>query len=81
VVLVPGIMGSQLGLPRPAPLPDNLLWIDPTDFQQGHLELLALPGPPIRSLGPVLYSYLPLKLALEAAGWTVRYFDYDWRQD
>ncbi|MGC4029121.1 MAG: hypothetical protein QM696_09640 [Steroidobacteraceae bacterium] len=81
VVLVPGIMGSQLGLPRPAPLPDNLLWIDPVDFQQGHLELLALPGPPIRSLGPVLYSYLPLKLALEAAGWTVRYFDYDWRLD
>lgn len=81
VVIVPGIMGSLLGLSRPAPLPDNLLWIDPVDFQQGHLQLLALPGPPIRSLGPVLHSYLPLKLALQAAGWTVRYFHYDWRQD
>lgn len=81
VMLVPGIMGSQLGLPRAPPLPDNLLWLDPVDFQLGHLALLALPGPDIRSLGPVLYSYLPLKLALETAGYTVRYFDYDWRQD
>ncbi len=81
VYLVPGIMGSQLGLAREAGQPDNLLWLDPVDFQLGHLTQLALPGPPIRSLGPVVYSYLPLKLRLEAAGYTVRYFDYDWRRD
>jgi pimeloyl-ACP methyl ester carboxylesterase len=81
VFIVPGIMGSQLGIPRQSPLPDNLLWLDPTDFQQGHLDLLALPGPDIRSCGPVLYSYLALKFALQIAGFTVRYFDYDWRRD
>jgi pimeloyl-ACP methyl ester carboxylesterase len=81
VYLVPGIMGSQLSLPRERPLPDNLLWLDPIDIQQGNLEQLALPGPAIQSCGPVLYNYLPLKLALECAGYTVRYFDYDWRCD
>jgi pimeloyl-ACP methyl ester carboxylesterase len=81
VFIVPGIMGSQLGLPRQPPLPDNLLWVDPIDFQQGNLGLLALPGPDIRSCGPVLYSYLALKFALQIAGFTVRYFDYDWRRD
>ena len=81
VVLVPGIMGSQLGIARTPPLPDNLLWIDPVDFQHGGLAQLALPDSSVRSLGPVLYSYLPLKLALEACGHTVRYHDYDWRRD
>ncbi|MEO8307574.1 MAG: hypothetical protein ABI616_05995 [Pseudomonadota bacterium] len=81
VFIVPGIMGSQLGTPRAAPLPDNLLWVDPVDFQQGHIELLALPGPEIRSCGPVLYNYLALKFALQIAGYTVRFFDYDWRRD
>jgi pimeloyl-ACP methyl ester carboxylesterase len=81
IYLVPGIMGSQLSLPRAAPLPDNLLWVDPVDFQLGNLMHLKMPGQPIKSCGPVLYSYLPLKLSLEAAGFTVRYFDYDWRLD
>ncbi len=51
----PGIMGSQLGLPRQAPLPDNLLWVDPMDFQQGNLGLLALarPGHPFLWSGAV----------------------------
>ncbi len=81
IVLVPGIMGSQLGKPRSDSLPANLLWIDPVDFQHGRIAELALPDQGVRSMGPVLYSYLPLKLALEARGYTVRYHDYDWRQD
>jgi pimeloyl-ACP methyl ester carboxylesterase len=81
VFILPGIMGSQLGMPRAAPLPDNLLWVDPVDIQQGHLDLLALPGPDIRSCGPVLYNYLALKFALQVAGYSVRFFDYDWRRD
>ena len=35
----------------------------------------------MHSAGPVLYGYLPLKFALEAAGYTVRCFDHDWRRD
>jgi len=81
VFVLPGIMGSQLSLPRQRPDPDNLLWLDPTDFQAGHLMLLAWSSLPVRSCGPVLYSYLPMKFALEAAGFTVRCFDYDWRRD
>jgi pimeloyl-ACP methyl ester carboxylesterase len=79
-LLVPGIMGSQLGVRRAAPLPDDLLWIDPSDFQQGGLLRLALEHDEVVACGPVVYSYLRLKLALGAAGWSVRCFDYDWRQ-
>jgi pimeloyl-ACP methyl ester carboxylesterase len=84
VYLVPGIMGSQLGVPRAPPLPADLLWIDPVDFQRGGLLRLALgdaPGadPGVVACGPVIYSYLRLKLALAARGYTVRCFDYDWR--
>jgi pimeloyl-ACP methyl ester carboxylesterase len=81
VFVLPGVMGSQLGLPRERPAPDNLLWVDPLDFQGGHLLQIAWSKLPIRACGPVLYTYLPLKFALEAAGFTVRCFDYDWRRD
>jgi len=81
VYVLPGIMGSQLCLPRERPDPDNLLWLDPADFQRGHLLLLAWSSQPVHSAGPVLYGYLPLKFALEAAGYTVRCFDHDWRRD
>jgi pimeloyl-ACP methyl ester carboxylesterase len=79
VVLVPGIMGSQLGVPRAAPLPDDLLWIDPVDFSHGGLLRLGLQNGDVQSCGPVVHSYLRLKLALSAEGFTVRCFDYDWR--
>ena len=80
VLIVPGIMGSQLGLRRPAPLPDDILWLDPIDIQQGRLSALRVGGPaPIVPLGAVLYSYLPLKLYLRARGFAAELFDYDWR--
>jgi pimeloyl-ACP methyl ester carboxylesterase len=80
VYLIPGIMGSQLGIRRAAPLPANLLWIDPADFQLGGLLAMRLPEEHIVPFGPVIYSYLRLKFALEIAGFNVRYFDYDWRR-
>lgn len=80
VIVVPGIMGSQLGLLRTPPLPNDILWIDPIDIQIGRLSALRLPGQaPIVSLGVVLYSYLKLKLHLRAAGFAVSLHDYDWR--
>ena len=42
VILVPGIMGSQLGLRRAAPLPPDVLWIDPIDIERGRLNVLRL---------------------------------------
>ena len=80
VFIVPGILGSQLGLRRPSPLPDDVLWLDPLDIQSGRLALLDLDAAaPIVPLGVVLYSHLSLKLRLRAAGFSATLFAYDWR--
>ena len=50
VYIVPGIMGSQLGRMRRAPLPNDILWLDPVDISLGQLALLRLPvagSPPV----------------------------------
>jgi pimeloyl-ACP methyl ester carboxylesterase len=80
VLIVPGILGSQLGLARRRPLPNDVLWLDPIDIQVGRLALLGLDsGAPIIPLGVVLYSHLKLRLRLRAAGFGVSLHDYDWR--
>lgn len=80
VVVVPGILGSQLGIARPRPLPNDILWLDPIDIQVGRLALLGLDaGAPIIPLGVVLYAHLKLRLRLRAAGFGVTLHDYDWR--
>jgi len=80
VLIVPGIMGSQLGLSRAAPLPNDIVWLDPLDIQRGRLAALRVPGAtPIVPLGVVLFSYLRLKLHLRAAGLAAEFHDYDWR--
>jgi pimeloyl-ACP methyl ester carboxylesterase len=80
VYVVPGMMGSQLGLLRQPPLPNDVLWIDPVDISIGHLELLKLPnGADIVPLGVVLFTYLRLKLQLRIAGFAPVFHDYDWR--
>ncbi len=82
VVVVPGILGSQLGIARERPLPDDVLWLDPLDIQVGRLALLGLDaGAPIIPLGVVLYAHLKLRLRLRAAGFAVTMHDYDWRLD
>ena len=80
VMVVPGILGSQLGIARPRPLPNDVLWLDPIDIQVGRLGLLGLDaGAPIIPLGVVLYSHLKLRLRLRAAGFAVTLHAYDWR--
>jgi hypothetical protein len=79
VIIVPGVMGSQLGLPRPAPLPADILWLDPIDIQRGRLTELRMPVGAVRSLGVVLFSYFRIKLQLRAAGFKAHLHDYDWR--
>ena len=92
IYLLPGILGSQLGRPRPAGQPPDLLWIDPSDIVQGRLTELRLPRvtsstsplqplQPLQPLGAIVYSYLALKLRLAAAGFDVVLYDYDWRGD
>lgn len=80
VLIVPGIMGSQLGLKRAPPLPNDIVWLDPFDIQQGRLTVLEVGGgAPVVALGAVLYSLLRLKLALRARGFAAELHDYDWR--
>ncbi len=80
VLIVPGIMGSQLGLKRAAPLPNDIVWLDPFDIQQGRLSVLKVgAGAAVVPLGAVLYSLLRLKLALRARGFAAEFHDYDWR--
>jgi len=81
VFVVPGIMGSQLGIKREPPLPHDILWLDPIDIQVGRLSSLHLAAAaPIVPLGVVLYSYLRLKLNLRASGFAPILYDYDWRR-
>ena len=80
VLVIPGILGSQLGLRRRRPLPDDVLWVDPLDIQNGRLPLLdPAAGTPVVPLGVVLFSYLRLKLYLRARGFAVTLYPYDWR--
>jgi pimeloyl-ACP methyl ester carboxylesterase len=80
VLIVPGIMGSQLGFDRPAPLPRDLLWVDAADISAGRLRALRMDAAaPIRAMGVVLFTYLRLRLHLVASGFDVACADYDWR--
>ena len=80
VIIVPGIMSSQLGLPRPGNAPADLLWVDPADIIAGRLTELTLGArPDVRPMGAVLYSSLRLKLQLQIHGFDVLIHDYDWR--
>ena len=85
VLIVPGIMGSQLGARRHAPLPHDVLWLDPVDIGNGRLTSLRLPpgthasAATVRSLGAVLHSHLKLKLRLRTAGFAPDLHHYDWR--
>ena len=82
VYILPGIMGTQLGAARAAPAPTDLLWLDPQDVIGGALARLRLPeGAELRPLGAIPYSYLALRLRLQAAGFSVVMHDYDWRAD
>jgi hypothetical protein len=82
VLLLPGIMGTQLGAARGAGLPPDLLWLDPQDVIGGDLVRLRLPdGGALTTLGALPYSYLALQLRLRAAGFAVEVHEYDWRCD
>lgn len=80
-LILPGILGSQLGVPRHAPLPRDILWLDPVDIGRGRVLELALPGSAaVRDYGVLLFGYLGLKLKLRAAGVDAHFHPYDWRR-
>ena len=82
VYVLPGIMGSQLGIVRGGGKPNDILWLDPIDFQLGRLTDLKLSeGSRVVALGAMNYSYLKLALSLRVAGFDAVLLDYDWRRD
>jgi CHAT domain-containing protein len=84
VLILPGIMGSKIGVRRKGRLFDDVYWLDPLDIRRGRLRELALEPPARRSftaLGVVLLAYLRLKLRLRAAGYDASFHPFDWRQD
>lgn len=79
VLILPGIMGSTLGIRRPGRA-DDIKWFDPLEVALGGLTRLALPSSrKIEPLGVLLFAYLRLKLALRAAGFDADFHPYDWR--
>jgi pimeloyl-ACP methyl ester carboxylesterase len=80
VFVLPGIMGSRLGLV--ARKSYSLLWLHPTAVANGSLTQLAIPGPrALRAVGVMLPGYLKLRLRLEIAGFRPLFCPFDWRRD
>ena len=61
VYIVPGIMGSQLGRMRRAPLPNDILWLDPVDISLGQLALLRLPVEGSQPVAAEEHKHTPLQ--------------------
>ena len=80
VFVLPGIMGSRLGLV--ARRNYSLLWLHPTALANGSLMQLAMPSPrALRAVGVMLPGYLKLRLRLEVAGLRPVFCPFDWRRD
>lgn len=80
VFVLPGIMGSRLGLV--ARRSYSLLWLHPTAVANGSLTQLAMPSPrALRAVGVMLPGYLKLRLRLEISGFRPVFCPFDWRRD
>jgi pimeloyl-ACP methyl ester carboxylesterase len=86
VLILPGIMGSKLGVRMRGSgrarrsHAGEVLWIDPLQIAAGRLTALRLPSDqPLKSMGVLLFSYAKLRLRLRIAGCDVKFHSYDWR--
>ena len=86
--LLPGLLGSQLGRLRVAghSRPICCGSTRPISLTVGSRSWACAGARdrrrrPLRPLGIIVYTYLALKLRLEAAGFDVVLYDYDWRED
>jgi len=83
VYLLPGIMGSSLGLPRKDRDPD-VLWIDFFDTFRSRLKELSLKtgnaaATSVGIRGIIWRYYAKLQYRLQAEGFDVVVHDFDWR--
>ncbi len=80
VYILPGIMGSKLGL-MSAEVP-QLIWLHPVAVASGGiLELSPSASDELSAPGVMLPGYLKMKLMLEIAGFRPTFFPFDWRRD
>jgi pimeloyl-ACP methyl ester carboxylesterase len=79
VYVLPGIMGSKLGVAG-AHIP-HIIWLHPVAIAAGGLLELAASNRRLHACGVMLPGYLKLKLMLEIAGFRPRFFPFDWRRD
>jgi pimeloyl-ACP methyl ester carboxylesterase len=80
VYVLPGIMGSKLGISREHGT--HVVWLHPTTIANGGILDLAFPRESkLIASGVMLPGYLKLKLMLEIAGFRPIFFPFDWRCD
>ena len=81
LLILPGIMGSSIGLLRKNGGID-VTWFDPIEIAQGQLVKLALPaGNRYWAIGVLKFAYERLRLVLRIAGFDAVFHPYDWRRD
>jgi CHAT domain/Cytosol aminopeptidase family, N-terminal domain/PGAP1-like protein len=81
LLILPGIMGSSIGLLRKNGGVD-ITWFDPLEIAQGQLVKLALPaGNRYWATGVLRFAYERLRLVLRIAGFDAVFHPYDWRRD
>ena len=81
LLILPGIMGSSIGLLRKNGGVD-VTWFDPVEICQGQLVKLALPaGNRYWATGVLKFAYERLRLVLRIAGFDAVFHPYDWRRD
>lgn len=79
VYVLPGLLGSRLGAFTANG--SEILWLDPLTLIAGKLQQLGIgKRRSVRPLGVMLPGYLKLKLSLQAAGFRVKLYPYDWRR-
>ncbi|AIL61232.1 DUF7379 domain-containing protein [Pseudomonas alkylphenolica] len=74
VFIVPGIMGSSLGIDS------NTLWLDPLELALKGLGSIAIEVPNVTSKGLIELAYGKLHTYLEATHYKVIDYHYDWRK-
>lgn len=80
VLILPGIMGSEIGTRRALPPLNDVYWFDPVDITTGQLSHLALPSArKLEAVGVILLAYLKLKLRLQIGGYDADFHPFDWR--
>ena len=80
VLVLPGIMGSQLAIRKGSD--SDLIWLDPFDIMRGKLGRIGMnTADQVFPSGVLGISYWPLRQYLRLAGFDADFHPFDWRLD